>query len=263
MQGTMSEPSAWAPVITLVVLVAIKRRSWLYLGLALVATYLTASPTCVMALAGSLLLYYALTGTRKHRLAIVIMLAVLVPASAAFVQTATPAQYLNSHNTSKKAVGRLLAGIRNIETGGRLGHNTRWASIQVIVADARENGWLLTGAGPAADATYLPARYPGTGPQAHTAPTLWAGILFDFGIIGVAVLAVLMLTAAWRMRKDPDLCAVLLPFGVAATINSAEGSFAYAFVALGILLFTFRWAESGALDRDRTADLPSYVPQLP
>jgi hypothetical protein len=242
MQGTLSEPSAWAPVIPLVVLLAIRRRSLLYLGLALAATCLTASPTCLIVLVGSLLLYYALTGTWRHRLAIVIMLAVLVPPSVAFVQAATPAHYLNSHNTSEKALGRLLAGIRNIDTGGRLGHNTRWASVRVIVADAAENGWLLTGAGPAADATYLPLRYPeSAGPQPYRAPALWVGILFDFGLIGVAVLAVLMLTAAWRMRKDPGLCAVLLPFSVAAMVNSAEGSFAYIFVALGILLFTFRW----------------------
>jgi hypothetical protein len=263
MQGTLTEPSAWAPVISLVVLLAIRRRSFLYLGVALVATYLTASPICLITLAGSLLLYYALTGARKQRLAIVIMLAVLVPASAAFVRTATPAQYLNSHNTSEKALGRLLAGIQNIDTDGRLGHNTRWASIRVIVADTAENGWLLTGAGPAADATYFRARYPATGPRSYGVPALWASILFDFGMIGIAVFGVLMLTAVWRMRKDPGLCAVLLPFSVATAIDSAEESFAYSFVALGILLFTFRWAGSGACDRDRAADLPSYVSLQP
>lgn len=258
MQGTLSEPSAWAPVIPLVVLLAIRRRSWLSLGLALVAMCLTASPTCLIVLVGSLLLYYALTGTRQQRLAIVITLGVLVPASVAFVLTATPAHYLNSHNTPEKALGRLLVGIQNIDTDGRLGHNTRWASTRVITADAAENGWLLTGAGPAADVTYLSLRYPASaGPQPYRPDALWVGILFDFGLIGVAVLAVLMLTAAWRMRKDPGLCAVLLPFSVAAVVNSAEGSFAYIFVALGILLFTFRWtgAGSGPDDRDRMADL--------
>ena len=259
MQGTLSEPSAWAPVIPLVVLLAVRRRSWLSLGLALVATCLTASPTCLIVLVASVLLYYALTGTRRQRRAIVITLGVLVPASAAFVLTATPAQYLNSHNTPEKAIGRLLAGIQNIDTDGQQGHNTRWASTRVTMADTADNGWLLTGAGPAADVTYFALRYPATaGPQPYQPNALWVAVLFDFGLTGVAVLAVLMLTAAWRMRKDPGLCAVLLPFSVSAVVNSAEGSFAYSFVALGILLFTFRWtgAVSGPGDRDRTAELP-------
>ena len=67
-------------------------------------------------------------------------------------------------------------------------------------------------------------------------------MLFDFGIVGVAALAALMLTASWRMRHSPWLAATLLPFFITALINSAEGSYEYAFVALGILLFAFGWA---------------------
>jgi hypothetical protein len=261
MQGTLSEPSAWAPVIPLVLLLAIRRRSPLYLGLALVGAALGASPTCLIVLVGSLLLYYALCGTRRHRAAILLMLAVVIPASVAFVLTATPGQYLNSHNTESKALGRLLAGIQNIDTDGRLGHNTRWASTRTVVADAAQGGWLLAGAGPAADSTYFPARYPaGANPQPFAPTALWLGILFDFGIIGVAVLGVLMLAAAWRMRQDPDLCAILLPFSVAAMVNSAEGSFAYVFVALGIMLFAFRWAVPRCRDGLGTSAPPPAAP---
>jgi hypothetical protein len=243
MQGTLSEPSAWAPVIPVVAILAIRRRSPLYMVLALVGMWLVASPTCLMVLVMSFVLYYALTGTRRHRVAIVLTLAVFIPASAAFVLTATPAQYLDSHNTAENAVGRLLAGIQNIDTDGRLGHNTRWTGTRAVVARAAENGWLLTGAGPGAIDTYArAAQSRDTPPLPYGAPALWVSVLFDFGVIGVAVLGVLMLTAVWRMRRQPELCAILLPFSVAALVNSAEGSFAFVFVALGIMLFAFNWA---------------------
>jgi hypothetical protein len=243
MQGTLSEPSAWAPVIPLVALLAIRRRSPLYVALALAGMWLAASPTCLIVLVASCVLYYALTGTRRHRVAILLTLAVLIPASVAFVLTATPAQYLNSHNVTENATGRLLAGIQNIDTGGRLGHNTRWAGTREVIAATEENGWLLTGAGPGAIDTYALAQHSkDPHPLPYGAPALWVGMLFDFGVVGLAVLGILMVTAVWRMRRRPELCAILLPFSVAAMVNSAEGSFAYVFVALGIMLFAFNWA---------------------
>jgi hypothetical protein len=239
MQGTLSEPSAWAPVITLVALLAIRRRSWWYLALAVVGTVLAASPVCLLVVLATTALYYALTGTRRQRVAVVLALAAVIPAAVLFVQTANRFQYLDSHNTAEVAAGRLLSGITYIETGGRAGHNTRFADTTLAISQARAHHWLVTGAGPAADETYFPAKFP-SGLLRPNA--LWVSVLFDFGLVGVVVLAILMLAAVWRMRHRPALAAILLPFFVTALINSAEGSYEYAFVALGILLFTFGWA---------------------
>jgi hypothetical protein len=242
MEGTLSEPSAWAPVIPLVMILAIQRRSWLHLALAIGGAVLAASPTCVVVLAISLPLYYVLTGAGRQRVLVVLALAVSIPAAVFFAQAARPARYLASHNTAEQAVGRLLSGVENVETDGRVGHNTRFASTRVIIAEAQANGWMLTGAGPAADSTYLTARFPaGTRPEPYRASSLWTGILVDFGEVGVVVLAILMLTSIWRMRTSPVMCAILLPFFVASLVNSAEGSFEYVFVALGVMLFAFRW----------------------
>jgi hypothetical protein len=242
MQGMLSEPSAWAPVISLVVLLALRRRSWWALGLAALATVLTASPTCVLALAASVPLYYVLTGTRRSRVVVVLALAVSLPAAVLFVYTAGSSPYLNSHNTAEKAVGRLLAGIEYAKTDGRAGHNTRLADTRVVVSAAKANGSILAGAGPAADETYFPARFP-SGTLRPNA--LWVSVLFDFGLMGVLLLGALMVVAVWRMRGRPQMCAILLPFFVASLINSAEGNFEYGFVALGIMLFTFGWAGTG------------------
>jgi hypothetical protein len=239
MQGMLSEPSAWAPVIPLVVLLAIHRRSWWALGLAALATVLTASPTCVLVLAATIPLYYVLTGTRRSRVVVVFALAISLPASVLFVYAAGPSPYLDSRNTAEKAVGRLLAGIEYAKTDGRAGHNTRLADTRVVISVAEANGWMLAGAGPAADQTYFPARFP-SGTLRPNA--LWVSVLFDFGLIGVLLLGALMVIAVWRMRRRPQICAILLPFFVASLINSAEGSFEYGFVALGIMLFAFGWA---------------------
>jgi hypothetical protein len=238
MQGTLSEPSAWAPVITLVALLAIRRRAWWYLPLAAAGEVLAASPVCLLVLLASGAAYYALTGTRRQRAAVALLLTVLVPPAVYFAQTANRFQYLNSHDTAEVAAGRLLSGIRYVETDGREGHNTRVADTILVISQARAGHWLVTGAGPAADETYFPAKFPSGLIRPNA---LWVSVLFDFGLAGVAVLAALMLVAAWRMRHFPGLAAILLPFFITALINSAEGSYEYGFVALGILLFAFGW----------------------
>jgi hypothetical protein len=239
MQGTLSEPSAWAPVITLIVLLAIRRRAWWYLLLAAGGEVLAASPVCLLVLLASAAAYYALTGTKRQRAALALLLASLSIPAAIFAQTANRFEYLDSHNTAEAAVGRLLSGIKYVETDGRVGHNTRFADTTTTIAQARVNHWLVTGAGPAADETYFPARFPSGLIRPNA---LWVSVLFDFGLIGVTGLAILMLTAAWRMRHAPWLAAILVPFFITALINSAEGSYEYAFVFLGILLFAFGWA---------------------
>jgi hypothetical protein len=243
MQGTLSEPSAWAPLLPVIVLLAIQRRSWPYLALAAAGAVLAASPTCILVLLATVPAHYVLTGTRRQRVAVLLALAACVPAAVFFVQTANPRLYLDSHSTAEVAVGRLLSGIQNVETGGRAGHNTRMASTRVVIAEARANGWLLTGAGPAADSTYFPAKFPADSRLRFSGTnSLLVSVLFDFGAPGVAVLGSLMLAAVWRMRRRPEMSAILLPFFAASLINSAEGPFEYAFVALGIMVFTFGWA---------------------
>jgi hypothetical protein len=253
MQGMLSEPSAWAPVIPLVVLLAIQRRSWWSLGLAVLATVLTASPTCVLVLVATIPLYYVLTGTRRSRVVVVLALVVSLPAAVLFVYAAGPGPYLEGHNTAEKAVGRLLAGIEYAKTDGRAGHNTRLADTRVVISEAKANGWILAGAGPAADDTYFPARFP-SGTLRPNA--LWVSVLFDFGLIGVLLLGNLMVIAVCRMRYRPQMCAILLPFFVASLINSAEGNFEYGFVALGITLFAFGWAGTSQVDDPSLAVRP-------
>lgn len=255
LRGTLSEPSAWAPVIPVVALLAIRRRSWLNLALAIIGAVLADSPICFIVLATSIFAYYFLTGSRTLRGQLLVASALIIPLVAFFVQTASPNQYLRSSSSLERAAGRLLSGVRNIETGGKLGHNTRYADTLVVIQELHLHGWLITGAGPGAESTYFPAKYPDV--AGNYMPTaFWVSILFDFGEIGVTVLGILMLLGLWRMRHHPDMAAVFVPFFLASLINSAEGSFEYSFVVLGIMLSGFGWSEhSAARSDDRHAVL--------
>ena len=143
LRGTLSEPSAWAPVIPLVALLAIRRRSWLNLALALVGAALADSPICFIVLAISIPAYYVLTGNRTLRRQLLVASALVIPLVAFFIQTASPGHYLQGSNSLEKAAGRLLSGIRNIEAGGKLGHNTRYGDTLVVINELRLNGWLI------------------------------------------------------------------------------------------------------------------------
>ena len=240
MVGTLTEPSDWAPVLTLVLLLALRRRSWLYLGLVLVGLILVDSPTCMLVMAVTVPLYYAITSSWRYRIPLLVILAIIVLAGASFVQRANAAAWLDSGNPTKIAVGRLISGIQNVETGGEEGTNSRFQSTTVVIAAAREHGFMHFGAGPSADSTWLPATYPGPSGTTEAANALWVSILFDFGEVGVAALGALMIVAVWRMRRNSQMTAILLPFFIATLVNSSGAD--TALVALGIMLFTFRWA---------------------
>ncbi|MGH3257970.1 MAG: hypothetical protein ACRDOU_21690 [Streptosporangiaceae bacterium] len=238
MVGTLTEPSDWAPVLAVVMLLALRRKSWLYVILALAGLLLADSPTCLLVMAVTLSLYYALAGGWKHRALLLAALVILIPAGILVVQDSHPDAWIVSGDPAKVAVGRLLSGIQNAETGGQVGTNSRLTTTSAVVADVRDSGWMRFGAGPAADATYFPAMYPGPHGSTLTPNALWVSVLFDFGEGGVVILVVLLLVAAWRMRVSPVMTALLLPFLVASLVNSSVPD--YSFAALAVMLFGFR-----------------------
>lgn len=235
MSGPLQEPSAWAAPLTVILLLAIRRRSKLYILLALAGEVLADSPTCLLVLAVTVPVYCVLTGRPGYRAVLLAALAGIIAASVLFVQRADYQHYEASGSTAEVALGRLVSGIRNVETGGADGQNGRFQSAQQILALVSEHGWERYGAGPAASSVYLPAVYPAWAGPAVAANSLWLEVLFDFGAGGVAVLGLLMLTAGWRMRRYPAVAAILLPSLIASLVNSSTADTLMA--ALAIMLF--------------------------
>lgn len=256
LQGLLSEPSAWAPIVAAGLLIALRRRSKLYVMLILLVAALTESPTVYIVAAISIPLYYVLTGAFKpKRLVLLLFLAMSIPLIVNFVQTANPNKYLNSSNHASVVVGRIISGVQDIESNGSSGTNTRFTSTTQTVNDTEANGLLDFGGGPGSAGLYFRAKYPisasqnaGLGPNA-----LWVEFLFDFGMVGVAVLFVLLAAAVIRMRRVPVMAEILLPFIVASLINSAGGTALYQVAIMAIFLFAFGWG----LPRNRPQSLSS------
>jgi hypothetical protein len=259
MIGTLTEPSDWAPVLTLILLLALRRRSPLYVALVLAGMLLADSPTCILVMAVSVPLYYALTGQGRQRVLLLAALAVLIPAGAFFITHANAQAWQESRSATEVAAGRLVSGIRNVATDGQQGSNDRYKETLGVVQAVRANGWMRLGAGPGADAVYFRAVQPAGSAVMAGVNALWVSVLADFGETGVAVLGTLMITAAWRMRRFPESAAILLPLFTASLVNQAVPE--WSFTALGIMLFTCGWAARPALLPQRIAEGPAITAQ--
>jgi hypothetical protein len=236
MTGTLSEPSDWAPLLAVVLILALRRKSWLCAVLAIAGLALADSPTCMLVMALAVPLYCALTTGWRYRVPLLAALAIAVACAGVFVQRADYQAWLNSGSTAEVAVGRLVSGIRNAETGGEEGQNARYANIAGVMTAARDGGWVRAGAGPGADAVYFPAVLAQGDLTPATANSLWSSVAFDFGEWGLAALVALMLAAVWRLRRYPLMCALLLPFLISSMVNSSVPDWSMA--ALAVLLFT-------------------------
>jgi hypothetical protein len=238
MVGTVTEPSEWAPILSVVLLLGIRHRSRLNIALSSVGFFLSDSPTCILVMAVSCFLYYLLSSRWRGRTVTIILLTVLTPLTVLAIRDVNTTKLTASNNPALVAAGRLVSGIRNVETGGQVGQNMRYVSVVQVTSTARDNGWMTTGAGPGADTVYFNAIHVFNGPLV-AANAMWLSILFDFGIWGVAAFAIMLLVGIWRMQRNSLALAIFLPFFTASMVNSAVPD--YSVTALGILLFTFGW----------------------
>jgi hypothetical protein len=252
LEGFLGEPSAWAPVVAAGLLIAVWKRSRLDIVLLIAVAVFTASPTVYIVTATSIPLYYLVTLTfgkhfRPQRFLLLLLIAVAAPFAVNFLQTANPVTYASSTDQFSITLGRIISGVQNIESNGTTGTNARFASTSQVEADTRTGGLLPFGGGPGTSNVYFPAKYPTIpGETAGLLPNaLWVDILFDFGEVGVALLAILLLCTALRIRQAPIIGAILLPFIVASFINSAEGTPLYQFTVLAIFVFVFKWGLPG------------------
>jgi hypothetical protein len=238
MVGTLAEPSEWAPILSVILLLALRRRSRIYIILSLGGLFLADSPTSILVMVVSTCLYALISCGWRGRTAVILMLAVSTPFAVLAVDNASAPALTASSNPALVAAGRLASGIRNVETNGQVGQNTRYASAIQVTTAARDGGWTISGAGPAADAVYFSAIYAGGGPKI-AANAMWLSVLFDFGEWGLTAFVIMLLTGLWRMRRDSLALAIFLPFFTASMVNSSIPD--YSITALGILLFAFNW----------------------
>jgi hypothetical protein len=91
---------------------------------------------------GRLAYLHAGDGRDSAALPLLVILAISILAGASFAQRAHAAAWLDSGNPTKIAVGRLISGIQNVRTGGEEGSNSRFQSTTVVIAAARDYGFI-------------------------------------------------------------------------------------------------------------------------
>jgi len=163
-----------------------------------------------------------------------------------FASTADPQAYIESRNSGRAAIGRLLAGIREVREGSDSGgSNARLNSTLIVINDINQNGWRQWGAGAGASNVYFLAKYQQTPFAAAVQPnSWWVDIYFNFGLYVMLVTMALLAIALFRMRRQLGVSLVLISFSLASLVNSAQGDKMYQFGVLTITLFVFGWDAS-------------------
>ena len=252
LQGLLSEPSAWAPFAPALLLLALARRRRAWFALILLATLLTKSPTVLLAVAGSLAAWYVLRrrtpAGRGAMLGAVLGGGVLAGHWLTGVDIGRPL----SANLADQFVVRLASGISAVTSGGTVGRNDRFASTQAVVDELSLRDWLWTGIGPGSEGYILGA----TGMLPNALPVY---VLASFGVLGVAVLAVLLVRAVLAARSQATL-GIFLAFVVACTINSAGGWEGYKFVVVAIVAGVSGVRAPGRRGRTPSPPLPGAAP---
>ena len=243
MQGLLSEPSAWAPVLAAILLLSIRRRSWFNVALSILGVIVVQSPTVYITMIISLVGYYLITTAwRKGKPLALLLVASVSLLIAGLVRGIDTGQFLKSHNPIEHAIGRTLDGIANVTSGGTLGDNARFTYVQVVIGDIQANGWTWFGYGPNSSSVFFPAKYLDYSGLRPLGPaSIWNRAWFEFGLVGMAVLLFGIVIAVLRSSKSPLLAAVLLPFVLSSCINGASGHQLYKLVELAILLFACNW----------------------
>ncbi|ETA01178.1 hypothetical protein CcI6DRAFT_03423 [Frankia sp. CcI6] len=241
LRGLLAEPSSWAPVISVLILLAVRRRSWRNLALVVLAGLLTKSPTVLLTAAISLIFCY-LNGIRAvaARGRRTIVLAAVLPLTVVGIGRIDPTGYLASNNGLTVAFGRLVAGLDALgDDTAPATANGRYTSARIVMAEARQNGHPNIGYGPNSNSVYLAQKYGDD--RNYAANSLYVTWLFDFGRIGAYALLAAIFLVLLRLVKRPASAALFIPFLVASLINSAQGFELFKFAFVPVLLYLFGW----------------------
>ncbi|MGI8608512.1 MAG: hypothetical protein ACR2MY_04685 [Candidatus Dormibacteria bacterium] len=242
LNGFTSEPSAWAPILGVLLLTGLHRRSAFDVVIALVGILAAQSPIVLVTAGTSVLTFYLLQSSSQVKRAIVVC--VLVPTLPLTIMA------VNSSNISRgpyqrtfvdQTFGRLASGIASIESGGTVGSNDRYVSLSVIASELAVHDLTLTGLGPGGAEVYFTAKYGVDGYQANSFLVM---MFADFGPAGVALVVVLLVMSLNGIRRNSQAGRLFLPFLIAGMINSATGWEMYKFVVAGFVVLGIGWRES-------------------
>jgi hypothetical protein len=232
-QAFFSEPSAAAPAVASVGLMAWEKSDWIGFALAVTFAITANSPTVLLVSILSIIGVYLV---RRGPLAV--WGGVLGTLGSVFAFIALGGlSWLKTASYFGRTINRLARGIEFIITLSQQGYNPRFAGAINVYQQLQEKGLLWIGYGLNSASPYFKHVYTGT-ETAVQDYSLLITIFFSFGIIGVLIFVLFAYRAAVRIyRRKSELVYLFVPFLLASMINSAQGFVMYKFVFLGIVAY--------------------------
>ena len=243
-QAFLSEPSSYAPIIPAMLLITWQRRQIVWMIATITCFVLAQSPTVIIVtiLTGiTLLVFFSRFDPIKLGLALV---TAMVFFGTAFVLVdPDPSPLLHSGNGVLVMLGRAVAGVQFVFSGGTTGTNVRVADAADVLNMLRNNHLLLTGYGLNSSSAYFNA----LGILVKDA-SLPLYILFSYGVLGLVLLLVLAgWSFFWIRRIGSTYYVIYVPFLISSLLNSAEGFALYQFVFAGALVYLLFPPEDASL----------------
>lgn len=253
--GLLSEPSAWAPVLPGILLLAWSKRHWPIVLLALAAILFVRSPTVTLTTILTVA-FLLLVGPAKATSKIIGSVIAGIVFTIALPVLRSPDlsnSLISSGNPFQIMLGRLLGGLEFLSSDGTAGNNDRADGLEVVWENTRDQAWLLFGRGLDSSQVYFPETMGGT----VFTYNLPSQLLFDIGIIGTSIFLFFLTKTLWRLR-NLTIGFIFIPFIFACLINSAQGGATYKFVWLAI--FVYGVGSQASIDKRRSSKLTGRRP---
>lgn len=235
-QAFFTEPSATAPAVAAIVMIAWKRCDLLGIALALVFGATASSPTVVLVSLLSVIGVYLLRRGPK-----MLMAGLLVTAAPIVVFIMSGGlQWVQASPYFGITAKRLASGLESVITLAQAGYNPRFRGALNVFEHLRENNLLWTGYGLNSVNPYFNNLYAGTG-EATQSYSFLILIFFSYGIIGVTSVLILSYKSAVKMyRANSDLVYIFVPFFLTSMVNSAGGFVTYKLFLVGLFVYGFQ-----------------------
>lgn len=233
-QAFLAEPSAFAPLAGVLLVVGFYGRSWKDLLLGLLGMAVPLSPITIL---GGLAAFGVYTFLYEFR-SLFLKVAALTIAGAVlyYLMTLDCASLVVSHESFPRTLGRMSCGVQVIfnpqlrEAVQGIFLNLRLLSTLTSIDVLRASGTMMTGLGLNSSSIFMPALY-----DEMRENSIWISVLLFYGVPGLMAFAVMCVGALWRLRRAPKtLTAIFVTILTCSTINSAGGFYLYAFIFWGM-----------------------------
>jgi hypothetical protein len=235
-QGFLSEPSAFAPILAIFVIWQWKDKRYWQVMFGILCILMTKSPTCYLVIVLSITISYLIQTLRYNPVRGVVFLslvAYLVNLLLSIDLTAGMNLY-SSENPILNSVGRLFSGLEDIRTGGDTGANSRYQAYLEYKMCMENYQLYWTGYGFNSSSTFFLSYFKDGFIRDYS---LYLTLLFSYGYIGVMIFYSACLYAlAYLSKIQSTYYFVFISFLVASSINSAQGLVMYRMVFLGVFL---------------------------